>query len=112
MKTFLVENYDIEKLVQKLDREANNLIDVIEINHFSVISNADKNPELKKNWANDNSQNKIQSLLQTLYYMRCNLFHGAKEFSNRQVALLTPAYKCLEILNNTILSIYSKKLQS
>lgn len=48
-------------------------------------------------------QNKnILALLECIYQLRCNLFHGDKEFIWKQELLLTPATRCLEIINNSI----------
>ena len=45
------------------------------------------------------------ALLRCIYQLRCNLFHGDKEFIWRQEQLLSPATHCLEILNKDIYNI-------
>lgn len=47
----------------------------------------------------------ILALLKCIYQLRCNLFHGDKEFIWRQAQLLAPATRCLEIINNSIYQI-------
>lgn len=48
--------------------------------------------------------------------MRCNLFHGQKEYANEQVALLKPACDCLTRINKAIekcyLEVYDNLLYS
>ena len=46
--------------------------------------------------------NDTLALLKCIYQLRCNLFHGDKEFIWRQSQLLAPATRCLEIINNSI----------
>lgn len=50
----------------------------------------------------DLQNNNIIALLECIYQLRCNLFHGDKEFVWKQELLLTPASRCLEIINNSI----------
>ena len=50
----------------------------------------------------DLQNNDTLALLKCIYQLRCNLFHGDKEFIWRQEELLAPATRCLEIINNSI----------
>ena len=95
-----------DSLMISLSKHVSNLIDIIELRHFSVVSSQDVDPELMKNWETNDNNMRLNALLETLYNIRCNLFHGAKEFSDDQVALLQPAYSCLSIINKKIEAIY------
>lgn len=53
----------------------------------------------------DLQNNNILALLECIYQLRCNLFHGDKEFIWRQEQLLSPVTHCLEILNRDIYNI-------
>ena len=54
----------------------------------------------------DNHKNLEESVLDILYGIRCNMFHGEKELSENQLLLLSPANKILEtLLDDLIISI-------
>ena len=109
MANFILENTTHSSLlILNLTAPAAILGEVIKNYHFCVVSSKSDNPELETNWKQGSNKNKLLSLLQTLYYMRCNIFHGAKEYVDEQVALLSPANKCLEIINKEIQQIYAK----
>ncbi len=44
----------------------------------------------------EDPRGKIEALLEYLYQVRCNMFHGDKDFDHRQLELLRPATRCLE----------------
>jgi len=48
--------------------------------------------------------NKEESILNLLYGMRCNMFHGQKELSEDQLLLLTPANKILDDIIQSLIS--------
>lgn len=109
MANFILENTtNSSLLMQNLTAPAARLGEVIKNYHFYVVSSKNENPELETNWNRGSNINSLRSLLQTLYYMRCNIFHGAKEYVDEQVALLSPANKCLEILNKEIQQLFAK----
>ena len=108
MATFIIDrSANIATLIDKLNSVAIQLANVIETNHLSVVSSKGYNPNLLMNWNNGDSKTKLLSLLQTLYFLRCNLFHGAKEYDVDQINLLTNASECAKIINKEILAIYS-----
>lgn len=106
MAEFLVDRID-GNFISKLEIPANDLIKIVASNQFKVVSSVNKNPELEKNWNSNQIPTQVKALLETLYYLRCNLFHGEKEFSNEQVELLKPACQCLHIINNVILDTFA-----
>ena len=107
MADYIVERIS-DTLILKLSDPVNELIKIIDTKQFKVVSSKDKNPELKKNWLSDNPRNQLTALLETLYYMRCNLFHGEKEYSDDQISLLKPASASLSMINKEIELIFSK----
>ncbi len=64
--------------------------------YFNITNNDNK---LKSNWE---TKNDVQSILEILYGIRCNMFHGSKDFKDDQIKLLIPAIKLLEELNKTL----------
>ena len=58
----------------------------------------ERNQDLLDRLRGDNPRKKIEALLEYLYQVRCNMFHGAKDFEHRQLQLLQPATRCLECL--------------
>ena len=111
MAKFIAERME-DNFMLKLSNPVNDLISIIESKQFSVVSSNGKNPELKNNWNSNESFTQLGALLETLYYLRCNLFHGEKEFSNDQIGLLKPAYQCLSHINKEILNIFSDESES
>ena len=54
----------------------------------------------------EDNKNIEESVLDILYGIRCNMFHGEKELSDNQLLLLSPANKILNtLLNDLIISI-------
>lgn len=98
--------HSVKDITNKLSEPVECLIKIIEAKHFSVVSSRNKDPELKKNWETGSNIQRLTALLETLYYLRCNLFHGQKEYSHEQVNLLKPAGECLCIINKAIVNIY------
>lgn len=44
----------------------------------------------------------VKGLLEVIYQIRCNIFHGGKEFKEEQVAILKPCIAIIEELNDLI----------
>lgn len=93
-------------LIQNLSTPATKLGEAIMNYQFYVASSRNENPELEAKWKHGSIEEKLLSLLQTLYYMRCNIFHGNKEYADVQVLLLNPANMCLNILIKEIQQIF------
>lgn len=100
ISTFLSDVAD--ELVTDLNSSVNLLCRTIEEEKLIVVSHNKKNPRLQRNWTKADNKEKLKSLLEFLYYIRCNLFHGDKEYSSHQVPLLEAANVCLEIITNTL----------
>lgn len=62
---------------------------------------ANNNVMLKK-MSSSNTDERIKSVLNCLYKLRCNLIHGDKEYMEEQQPLLATANNCLKILNEEI----------
>ena len=105
MAKFLVERID-DAFIGRVAMPTEELIGIIESKQFTVVSSSNENPELKFNWESSDPFCRLNALLKTLYYLRCNLFHGAKEYSDNQVQLLKPAYHCLSLINDGIMDVY------
>ncbi len=107
MANFILRNTANEfLLIQNLSTPATKLGEVIKNYQFYVVSSRNENPELEIKWKYSSIEEKLLSLLQTLYYMRCNIFHGNKEYADDQVLILNPANKCLNILIKEIQQIF------
>jgi hypothetical protein len=107
MPMFIVERME-DDIIRQLSEPVNEIISIIDSNQFKVVSSYDKDPNLKNNWLSGDINNQLTSLLETLYYLRCNLFHGEKEYSDNQISLLRPSTVCLSIINKEIELIFSK----
>lgn len=59
-----------------------------------------KEPDLARDakLADGLSKHCLLSVLECLYQIRCNIFHGEKEFAPRQAELLAPAITLLEVI--------------
>lgn len=70
---------------------------------------ANNNVMLKK-MSSSNTDEKIKSVLNCLYKLRCNLIHGDKEYMEEQQPLLATANNCLKILNEEICMVLGERL--
>jgi hypothetical protein len=55
-----------------------------------------RNQDLLDRLQSESPSTKMEALLEYLYQVRCNMFHGAKDFEQRQLQLVQPATRCLE----------------
>lgn len=46
----------------------------------------------------DTDKKRVQRLLEALYLLRCNMFHGEKSLNSRQEMVLAPANACLGVV--------------
>ncbi|WP_418426591.1 hypothetical protein [Alistipes sp.] len=77
--------------------------------HIGLFSRKYSDKHLLNDMDSANEQIRFRALLRCIYQLRCNLFHGNKNFEYRQVVLLKPATECLRILNNQLYDILSQK---
>ena len=70
---------------------------------FFLISGADpdtpdanRNADLGRRLNSRSHRVAIEAVLEYLYQVRCNMFHGSKGFEARQLQLLQPCLRCLE----------------
>jgi hypothetical protein len=47
-------------------------------------------------------EEKVEGILETIYQVRCNLFHGEKSFAPHQKMILLPCIVILEEINDVI----------
>ena len=53
--------------------------------------------------ASSKSEEWVTGLLKIIYGIRCNMFHGEKDFSGNQIKILTPCILVIEKLNEMII---------
>lgn len=88
---------------QSLSEEVGKIIEIIENERFYIKLNwgeRQRNQDLKilNRLQSSNSNDKAKGILEVIYYVRCNLFHGHKEFIGEQRQLLIPLCRILEKL--------------
>lgn len=84
---------DIQTIIDLIDQE----IFHIKIRHGQYSRNDDLRilDELKS----ANNSKKAVAILKVLYYVRCNIFHGSKDFQEYQRLLVEPLIRIIEIIN-------------
>ena len=55
-----------------------------------------ENQKLLDELQSGNPSTKVNAVLKYLYFVRCNMFHGSKDFEHRQLEIVRPASRCLE----------------
>lgn len=55
-----------------------------------------RNRQLYERLRGPNPANRARAVLEYLYLIRCNMFHGSKDFDNKQLQIIQPATRCLE----------------
>lgn len=90
---------DIIETIKPIQKDDNG------ISIFHIYSNSADNKLISNIVNNINIE---ESVLNLLYGIRCNMFHGKKELSNEQLSLLIPANKILENLVNSLIESLTK----
>ncbi len=80
----------------------NNILQVYD--EFTYCDNIEKDRELKQQLLISDCNQKAHGVLWLIYEVRCNLFHGEKEYYEKQKRLLRPSCDILDILNEILLS--------
>ncbi len=65
--------------------------------------------ELVKKVSSSNPEEKTKGILEIIYFVRCNLFHGQKSFTEDQKRLLLPCIVILEEINNILFNSIKAK---
>ena len=93
IKSFANHNNDILEMIKPV--RGHDIFHIYnETRDFELIKNIDDNKDIEK------------SVLDILYGIRCNMFHGEKELHDDQLLLLSPANKILNtLLDDLIISI-------
>jgi hypothetical protein len=95
------------------DNDINSLINIIDQQLFYIKLNhgqRQRNEDLKilANLRSTNSVDKATAVLQVAYYVRCNMFHGHKEFIEYQRLLIEPLINIMSTVNSTIFAELNK----
>ena len=85
-----------------LRRSADSIRQLVENGTFYLCGNA-WDAEKVSGLASNDSQIWANALLQILYQIRCNTFHGRKSFQAQQKRILVPSIKALETLNDMLM---------
>lgn len=70
---------------------------------YNGIPQKERDKNLLKNLENSNNYLNLLGLLGILYNLRCNLFHGQKQFSEIQKMVMIPAVTAMEKINKTLI---------
>lgn len=70
---------------------------------YNGIPQKERDINLLKNLENSNNYLNLLGLLGILYNLRCNLFHGQKQFSEIQKMVMIPAVTAMEKINKTLI---------
>jgi len=101
----VISSYMRNKGIQTFTQNRTNISNMIEpIREHNIfhIYNEDRDFRLIANI--DNRNNLEESVLDILYGIRCNMFHGAKKLITEQSLLLVPANLILEALVNDLIT--------
>ena len=87
-----------------LDKDISTIIELIEHEAFYIKINRDgrqRNEDLKilADLKSNNPTRKAKGVLQVIYYVRCNIFHGHKDFQEYHRTLVEPLTRILSVLN-------------
>jgi hypothetical protein len=87
-----------------LDSDVDAIISLIEQEVFYIKINRDgreRNEDLRilADLKSNNANRKAKGVLQVIYYVRCNIFHGHKDFQEYQRILIEPLTRVLGALN-------------
>ena len=102
---FLGANDFINELIfNNLEEDINSIIQLMEQEVFHIKLNHgqyDRNEDLKILTELKSSINikKAIAILKVVYYVRCNIFHGSKDFQEYQRILVEPLTRILQTLN-------------
>ncbi len=87
---------DIESIIHLIDQERFH----IKINYGEYNRNEDL--KILNELKSDNKSKKATGILKVIYYVRCNIFHGNKDFVEYQRILMGPLIKILSVTNDLL----------
>lgn len=102
---FLEANEFLKELnSNKLNEDVETIIDLInrEVFHIKIIyGQPSRNEDLKilKELKSFNDNQRAIAILKVLYHVRCNIFHGSKNFEEQQRILVEPLTRIIEVIN-------------
>lgn len=102
---FLGANQFLDELaVNNLGTDVDSIINLIEQETFHIKINHgqyDRNEDLKilSELRSTNEQKKAIAILKVVYYVRCNIFHGNKDFQEYQRLIVEPLTRILLTIN-------------
>lgn len=102
---FLGANQFLDELaVNNLGTDVDSIINLIEQETFHIKINHgqyDRNEDLKilSELRSTNVQKKAIAILKVVYYVRCNIFHGNKDFQEYQRLIVEPLTRILLTIN-------------
>lgn len=103
---------DLNNSLRECDTEINRLINIFERGYFFIKLDKktgqpvpEKDRKLLDSLKGTHTDKKYKAILEIIYFVRCNMFHGRKEFHPIQEELLIPL---MVILEKVILKLYQK----
>jgi hypothetical protein len=64
---------------------------------FDLESDKPKNKAIYDNLVSNNTDERVEAILEYIYRVRCNVFHGGKNLNNEgQLKILQPSIRCLD----------------
>jgi hypothetical protein len=79
----------------------------IKLDQFTRERNADEDSKLLKKLKSNSAHDKTYAILDIIYSIRCNMFHGQKGYENIQMTLLVP----VTILLNKVMNLLYEKME-
>jgi hypothetical protein len=95
----------INDAIETIKNLINNENFYIKLNMVTGDRQRDKDLDLLKRLRSKSSNRRAEAILETLYCIRCNMFHGHKGFQGVQADLLRPA---IEIIKNVSEILFAK----
>lgn len=95
------------------DKDIALLVDIIDQELFYIKLNygqrqRQEDLEILANLRSTNSVDKATAILQVAYYVRCNMFHGHKDFIGYQTLLLEPLINIMATINKNLFTELNK----
>lgn len=103
---YILRNLESEPFCLEALEEIINVLEsgvfIIKIEPFSGKIKSDANSKLIENLKSDISCVRVHAILDVIYSIRCNMFHGQKDYESVQMNLLNPASVLLERISRLL----------